>query len=361
MQDLEFHYRKLYIDFPDHDDLKDQFLLLHNVYDNYDKYKNEKLNEEEKKYIKLLNREYPIDYNEHSVVTYKQFKKNWKKYTCDIFNGMEWDGIYCAGGAIVNCINNFDMDMIGKDIDLYLCTDNKKYARECIKRIYNTIRNNYKGKNIKVYSSDIALTFSLDYPYKDIQVITARYTSPAELLLGFDIDACSAAYNGSTVWATDRFKRAMNKRYNLVDKSRRSETYEQRLYKYSFKGFYVLISDLSNNYLLMDINTKKGVSQLKGLYKLLKYNDLFKTGNEDPYKYMTDRKNLSYSKNNNIKYLKEYSIHNVNNLIDTISIKRILAYYKHPIDTNGDKLLTGSLLIDNDNLTMWENTDIRIK
>ena len=41
-----------------------------------------------------------------------------------------------------------------------------------------------------------------------------------------------------------RAKRAINKRYNLVDVSRRSLTYEKRLYKYSKRGFSVAVPGL---------------------------------------------------------------------------------------------------------------------
>jgi hypothetical protein len=59
------------------------------------------------------------------------------------------------------------------------------------------------------------------------------YKSPAEVLMGFDIDSCTVGFDGERVWALPRARRAINSRYNLVDLSRRSLTYESRLQKYA--------------------------------------------------------------------------------------------------------------------------------
>lgn len=67
------------------------------------------------------------------------------------------------------------------------------------------------------------------------------YKSPAEVLMGFDIDACAVGYDGKNAYALERACRAITRGYNLVDMSRRSLTYESRLYKYSKRGFAVAI------------------------------------------------------------------------------------------------------------------------
>ena len=46
------------------------------------------------------------------------------------------------------------------------------------------------------------------------------------MLLGFDIDSCAVGFDGVDVYAEERFRRALCKGYNLVNKSRRSTTYE---------------------------------------------------------------------------------------------------------------------------------------
>jgi hypothetical protein len=75
----------------------------------------------------------------------------------------------------------------------------------------------------------------------------------------------------------ERFRRALTKRYNLVNVSRRSVTYEQRLFKYSKRGFAVAIPNLDKsriNSTLFEFN----VREVKGLAKLLIYDYNQNTG-----------------------------------------------------------------------------------
>jgi hypothetical protein len=58
--------------------------------------------------------------------------------------------------------------------------------------------------------------------------------------MGFDIDCCCVGYDGNNVWGLPRAQRALKRRYNLVDVSRRSLTYEIRLFKYS-KRYLIII------------------------------------------------------------------------------------------------------------------------
>lgn len=44
---------------------------------------------------------------------------------------------------------------------------------------------------------DISLTVALaQYPYRSVQIVLRLYSSPAEIVAGFDIDACCACYDG---------------------------------------------------------------------------------------------------------------------------------------------------------------------
>ena len=65
-----------------------------------------------------------------------------------------------------------------------------------------------------------------------------------QVLLGFDIDSCCAGFDGQSVWVAERFQRALNKGYNLVNMTRRSLTYETRLRKYAKRGFCVAVPGL---------------------------------------------------------------------------------------------------------------------
>ena len=59
--------------------------------------------------------------------------------------------------------------------------------------------------------------------------------------MGFDVDSCCCGFDGIRAFVLPRTQRAINKEFNLVDMSRRSLTYETRLFKYSQRGFAVAI------------------------------------------------------------------------------------------------------------------------
>lgn len=83
------------------------------------------------------------------------------------------------------------------------------------------------------------------YPYRAVQIVLRLYSSPAEILAGFDIDACCAIYDGQSVLANPRAVASWMRQCNLVDISRRSPSYEIRLAKYSLRGFEVHDPSLS--------------------------------------------------------------------------------------------------------------------
>ena len=83
------------------------------------------------------------------------------------------------------------------------------------------------------------VTLVSQYPYRHIQIILRLYRSPAEVLMGFDVDCCSVGFDGKTVWALPRAREAFIRQQNSVDMTRRSPSYEMRLAKYSERGFEV--------------------------------------------------------------------------------------------------------------------------
>ena len=82
------------------------------------------------------------------------------------------------------------------------------------------------GSRGEVVRTKRAVTILNQYPYRHVQVILRLYKNPGEVLLGFDIDSCGVGFDGKDVYAETRFRRALTKGYNLVNKSRRSVTYE---------------------------------------------------------------------------------------------------------------------------------------
>ncbi len=86
--------------------------------------------------------------------------------------------------------------------------------------------------------------------------------------MGFDIDACCCGFNGKRAFVLPRTRRAITKEFCLVDMSRRSLTYESRLYKYALRGYAVAVPGLDRSNVDPDLFTKK-MSEVNGLAKLL--------------------------------------------------------------------------------------------
>jgi len=87
-------------------------------------------------------------------------------------------------------------------------------------------------------------TFSTSLMGRHIQIILRLYSSPSEILAGFDVDACAVGFNGTHVFAAPRAFVSLVTQSVTVDMSRRSPSYEMRLAKYSQRGFEIHVPDL---------------------------------------------------------------------------------------------------------------------
>src|SRR6266849_8440509 len=99
------------------------------------------------------------------------------------------------------------------------------------------------GIRKKLYSQNVLA----QYPYRSVQIVLRLYSSPAEILAGFDVDVACCAYDGDRVWANPRAIVSMMRQSNTVDMTRRSPSYEVRLAKYFSRGFEVYIPGLKRN------------------------------------------------------------------------------------------------------------------
>ncbi|KAF8347407.1 hypothetical protein F5887DRAFT_955634 [Amanita rubescens] len=75
--------------------------------------------------------------------------------------------------------------------------------------------------------------YPLPIPYRSVQIVLRLYHSPAEILVGFNIDALCCAYDGARVWANPRAIITIMRQCNTTDVTRRSPSYEVRLSKYA--------------------------------------------------------------------------------------------------------------------------------
>lgn len=134
------------------------------------------------------------------------------------------------------------------DIDLFLVTQDPVEATRAILAIYTRLRLALpRGDvNITCIRSQNAVTFVMPHPFRSVQIILRLYESASQVLLGFDIDCCAVAFDAKhdQLLISDRAMRAIVNRYNLVDRSRMSTTYEYRLAKYARRGFAVALPGL---------------------------------------------------------------------------------------------------------------------
>lgn len=197
----------------------------------------------------------------------------WSTFTSGILNGLDWTNVFCAGGAVLANLVADNSSYNSSDIDLFLYgVESDEVANAKLREIHALIVRNTGGRG-DVIRTARAVTILNAGPYRHVQVVLRVYKSPAEVLLGFDIDSCTVGFDGQNVYCMERFKRAMTKRYNLVNISRRSLTYEQRLYKYSRRGFAVAVPNLDKSRVNPDI-FKKSLKEVFGLSKLLLYDHL---------------------------------------------------------------------------------------
>lgn len=142
-------------------------------------------------------------------------------------------------------------------------------ARTCSKleEIYEAVREAIPETAI-AFRSQHAVTIISKYPYRHIQIVLRLYKSPAEILMGFDVDSCAVGFDGDKAFVMPRTHRALTHQYNTVDMLRRSPTYEMRLAKYSKRGFEVLVPTLSPSRIDPQIFERR-FEQLQGLAKLL--------------------------------------------------------------------------------------------
>ncbi|PPQ97562.1 hypothetical protein CVT26_002347 [Gymnopilus dilepis] len=200
------------------------------------------------------------------------FQKNWDLFSHEALSHMrheDWQNVVVAGGSVLACLDAslhpevFKLYMYlrsnsaegnlseyyrsaiyeASDIDIFiwgLSPDEAKVKMECI---YQAVRSAVSGDVICVRKAN-TISIHADYPCRPIQIVLRLYQSPAEILAGFDIDACCCAYDGQRIWVNPRSLTALIRQANTVDMTRRSPSYELRLAKYAERGFEVYVPDL---------------------------------------------------------------------------------------------------------------------
>jgi len=216
------------------------------------------------------------------------FLVNWDCFTEGLLRFVDMNNVFCAGGAVAGCAMPLperiqglapaasrvarrqyfhDEYLPGSDVDLFLYGLNEKQAEAKLLHIYDAIQaaNPFP---IRAFRSAHAVTLVSQYPFRHIQIVLRLYHSPAEVLMGFDVDACAVGFDGQKVVACPRTVLALRTRTNRIDVSRRSPSYEMRLSKYASRGFAVVVPDLIRPRIDPFLYEKR-FDQVQGLARLL--------------------------------------------------------------------------------------------
>lgn len=186
------------------------------------------------------------------VPSLDEFQKNFAVFTEGALGELDWSNVVAAGSAVVTPLllvpEKYRMSKRGlrqyyheefapaSDVDLFLYGLTEAQAIEKIKHIEDTIKNTilYETTTIRTKNT---ITIASQYPTRHVQIVLRIYHSVAEILTGFDVDCSCAAYDGQQVYVSPRAIASYITQINQIDLTRHSPSYENRLYKYSHRGF----------------------------------------------------------------------------------------------------------------------------
>lgn len=188
------------------------------------------------------------------VPTLAEFQNNFALFTEAALSDLDWSNVVAAGSAVVTSLlpvpEKYRNSKRGlrqyyheefapaSDVDLFLYGLTEEQAIEKIKHIEDKIRNTilYETTTIRTKNT---ITIASQYPNRHVQIVLRIYHSIAEILTGFDVDCSCATYDGKQVYASPRAIASYITQANQIDLTRRSPSYENRLSKYSHRGFEI--------------------------------------------------------------------------------------------------------------------------
>lgn len=157
-----------------------------------------------------------------------------------MFNDFDWTGILIAGGLVSSIIANKTI----KDIDIFFYGPNPEVN-------FTRIIGMFGGhQNIRFKYNRYNLTFrSIGF---DVQLIFKRFDTIADVLYSFDIPSCAIGFDGLKLYTTKLGDFTWRTKVNIIDLTRRSFKYDERLVKYFGRGFGILFPNLKADILKQD-------------------------------------------------------------------------------------------------------------
>lgn len=231
------------------------------------------------------------------VQSLKEFQHNFNVFSESSLVDLDWDNVVASGSSVVNtllpvperyrdskrALRDFYHEKFcpASDVDLFIYGLTEEQAIEKIKEIETRIRDSILTETTTVRTKN-AITICSQYPTRHIQIVLRIYKNVSEILTGFDIDCSGAAYDGKQVYCTPRALQSYVTQINHVDLSRRSPSYENRLSKYSHRGFEVYWPDLDRTRIDPTI-FERSFQRTLGLARLLVLERLPTASSRDSY------------------------------------------------------------------------------
>ncbi|KAL9113514.1 MAG: hypothetical protein Q9227_002251 [Pyrenula ochraceoflavens] len=232
-----------------------------------------------------------------TVQSLKDFQNNFNLFSESSLVDLDWSNVVAAGSSVVTSLlpvadphnkskraqRAYYHEQLApaSDVDLFIYGLDEKQAVEKIRQIESKIRDSILSETTTIRTKN-AITIASQYPIRHVQIVLRLYKSVSEILTGFDVDCSSVAYDGSQVWATPRAIGAFMTQINTVDLSRRSPSYENRLSKYSHRGFEVYWPLLDRSRIDPTI-FERSFSRVMGLARLLVLEKLPHPNDRDDY------------------------------------------------------------------------------
>lgn len=254
--------------------------------------------EERQRYLMPLNKADRKPNGAPAVVqSLQEFQTNFQLFSESSLVDMDWSNVVVAGSAVVTSLlpvppaYNTSKRALreyyhqkfapASDVDLFLYNMTEEQAVEKIKQIEQRIRDSILTETTTVRTKN-AITIASQYPTRHVQIVLRIYRSISEILTGFDVDCSCAAFDGKQLYASPRALAAYMTQINTIDLTRRSPSYENRLSKYSHRGFEVYWPLLDRSRIDPTV-FERSFGRTLGLARLLVLEKLPKSTDRDAY------------------------------------------------------------------------------
>ncbi|QKX64713.1 uncharacterized protein TRUGW13939_11889 [Talaromyces rugulosus] len=255
-------------------------------------------NEVKERYLLTLKDEDRRPNGSPAVVTsFKEYQQNFNIFCESSLSDMDWSNVVAAGSAVATSLlpvpkehanskrglRHFYHEQFApaSDVDLFLYGLTEEQAIEKIKQIETKIKDSILAETTTVRTKN-AITIASQYPTRHVQIVLRIYKSIAEILTGFDVDCSCVAYDGNQVYMAPRGIGAYITQVNQIDLSRRSPSYENRLSKYSHRGFEVFWPHLDRSRIDPTVY-ERSFTRTMGLARLLVLEKLPKVADREEY------------------------------------------------------------------------------